>query len=88
MTITSAVEIQRTRLQAVSNDGTTIAYTRQGRGPVLVLVGGALQTKSDHLMRALAPLLSRDLTVVSYDREAGAAAATISPRPSSVRLKV
>jgi pimeloyl-ACP methyl ester carboxylesterase len=68
MTITSAVEIQHTRLQSVSNDATTIAYTRQGRGPVVVLVGGALQTKSDHLMGALAPLLARDLTVVSYDR--------------------
>jgi pimeloyl-ACP methyl ester carboxylesterase len=68
MTMTATVEMKRTRLRVVSNDGTTIAYTRQGQGPVVVLVGGALQTKSDHLMGALAPLLARDLTVVSYDR--------------------
>ena len=68
MTLTGAVEMQRIRLRAVSCDGTTIAYTRQGRGPVVVLVGGALQTKSDHLMGALTPLLARDLTVISYDR--------------------
>src|SRR5215472_7769387 len=68
MTMTATAEMKRTQLQVVSNDGTTIAYTRQGKGPVVVLVGGALQTKSDHLMGALAPLLAQDLTVVSYDR--------------------
>jgi len=67
MTMADAVEKKRTQ-EVVSNDGTTIAYTRQGKGPVVVLVGGALQTKSDHLMGALAPLLAQDLTVVSYDR--------------------
>jgi DeoR/GlpR family transcriptional regulator of sugar metabolism len=85
MTMTAIVEMKHTRLRVVSNDGTTIAYTRQGQGPVVVLVGGALQTKSDHLMGALAPLLARDLTVVSYDREAGATAATPSPTRSSAR---
>ena len=38
MTMTGAVETRRTRLEAISNDGTTIAYTRQGWGPVVVLV--------------------------------------------------
>ncbi len=68
MTKTGAVEMKDTRLLVPSKDGTPIAYTRQGEGPVVVLVGGALQTKSDHLMGALAPLLARDLTVISYDR--------------------
>lgn len=51
-----------------SKDGTKIAYTRSGDGPVVILVGGALQHKSDHLMGRLAPLLAKDFTVVSYDR--------------------
>ncbi len=51
-----------------SRDGTKIACTRNGSGPVVVLVGGALQFKSDHLMGRIAPLLAKDFTVVSYDR--------------------
>lgn len=51
-----------------SQDGTTIAYDRSGSGPVVFLVGGALQYKSDQLMGRLAPLLAKDFTVISYDR--------------------
>ncbi|MDB5179337.1 MAG: alpha/beta hydrolase [Patescibacteria group bacterium] len=53
---------------ATSKDGTKITYIQEGNGPVLVLVGGALQHKSDQLMAGLAPLLAKEFTVVSYDR--------------------
>ena len=52
----------------ISKDGTKIAYDRSGSGPVVILVGGALQSKSDHLMGRLSPLLAKDFTVISYDR--------------------
>jgi pimeloyl-ACP methyl ester carboxylesterase len=52
----------------VSKDGAIIAYERTGAGPTVILVGGALQHKSDQLMRRLAPLLAKDFTVISYDR--------------------
>lgn len=58
----------QTMYQASSKDGTKISYIKSGKGPVVVLVGGALQTKSDKLMAGLMPLLSSDFTVVSYDR--------------------
>jgi pimeloyl-ACP methyl ester carboxylesterase len=51
-----------------SQDGTTIAFTTMGSGPAIILVGGALEHKSDQLMSALAPLLAKEFTVVSYDR--------------------
>ncbi len=49
-----------------SRDGTAIAYDRQGAGPALVIVNGALTTRraSAELVELLAPRL----TVVTYDR--------------------
>ena len=52
--------------KVTSADGTTIAYERLGRGPQVILVGGALCDRN-----ALMPLaieLSRDFDVVTYDR--------------------
>lgn len=49
-----------------SRDGTTIAFDRSGRGPAVVLVGGALGDRS-----AAAPLaarLARRSTVIAFDR--------------------
>lgn len=59
---------KQTMYQATSKDGTKISYIKSGEGPVVVLVGGALQTKSDKVMAGLMPLLSKDFTAVSYDR--------------------
>ncbi|WP_308798949.1 alpha/beta fold hydrolase [Agromyces silvae] len=50
----------------VSADGTTIAYERSGRGPVVVLVAQALSDRKD--LRKLAELLAASHTVVNYDR--------------------
>ena len=50
----------------ISKDGTKIAYDKLGKGPAIILVIGALASRSDHAK--LAELLSRDFTVYNYDR--------------------
>ncbi|MFE7139735.1 alpha/beta fold hydrolase [Streptomyces sp. NPDC057644] len=50
----------------LSADGTPIAYRRQGAGPPLVLVGGALGVAATDA--ALAALLAPRFTVITYDR--------------------
>ena len=55
-------------LQVTSRDGTSIAYTREGSGPPVVLVDGALCYRSHGPMPALARVLASDMTVYSYDR--------------------
>ncbi|MFD4274591.1 alpha/beta fold hydrolase [Streptomyces cyaneofuscatus] len=50
----------------LSADSTPIAYRRQGEGPPLVLVGGALSTAATDA--PLAELLAPRFTVVTYDR--------------------
>ena len=52
-----------------SKDGTTIAYDQSGKGPVVILVDGALQYRAfDQGMAELADLLSKHFTVIHYDR--------------------
>jgi pimeloyl-ACP methyl ester carboxylesterase len=52
----------------ISKDGTTIAYDELGEGPPLILVGGALNTRSFGPNGSLAPLLAERFTVINYDR--------------------
>jgi pimeloyl-ACP methyl ester carboxylesterase len=54
--------------QVVSRDGSVIAYDRVGRGPALILVVGALCTRSLGPGVKLAPLLAEHFTVFTYDR--------------------
>jgi pimeloyl-ACP methyl ester carboxylesterase len=49
-----------------SLDGTAIAFDQYGEGPALILVGGALSTKS--AVPKLAGLLAPHFTVLGYDR--------------------
>jgi len=49
-----------------SKDGTKIAFARGGKGPALLLVGGALSAGGDSA--GLAALLERRFTVFRYDR--------------------
>lgn len=49
-----------------SRDGTRIAYTRQGSGPAVVLVGGALDDGAEN--EPLAVELGRSYTVYNYAR--------------------
>jgi len=52
--------------EAVSADGTRLAYERLGDGPPLVLVGGATTDRA--CMRPTAEALTRDFAVLNYDR--------------------
>ncbi len=49
-----------------SKDGTTIALDKQGDGPAVIFVDGALSTRSGKA--DLASLLSPHFTVYRYDR--------------------
>src|SRR5256884_3468282 len=52
-----------------SADGTTIAFDQLGKGPVIILVGGALEQRAmDSETAQLAPLLAQHFTVLHYDR--------------------
>ncbi|MEU5366134.1 alpha/beta hydrolase [Streptomyces sp. NPDC005925] len=50
----------------LSQDGTPLAYESTGRGPVVILVSGAMSTGAT--VAPLAGPLSRDFTVVVHDR--------------------
>lgn len=63
----------------VSRDGTTIAYEQMGRGPALILVDGALCSRSFGPMPKLAPLLAQDFTVFMYDRRGRGASGDTKP---------
>jgi pimeloyl-ACP methyl ester carboxylesterase len=53
----------------LSADGTTIAFDQLGKGPALILVGGALEYRAmDSETAQLAPLLAQHFTVLHYDR--------------------
>lgn len=54
--------------KVLSKDGTEIAFERFGSGPALILVDGALCSRSFGPMPALAPLLAKHFTVFVYDR--------------------
>ena len=54
--------------QAISKDGTVIAYERTGAGPALILVDGALCSRGFGPMPRLAPLLAPHFSVYTYDR--------------------
>jgi pimeloyl-ACP methyl ester carboxylesterase len=50
----------------ISKDGTKIAYDKLGSGPAVILIDGALASRSAHT--ELAQLLSADFTVYNFDR--------------------
>ena len=54
--------------QVRSQDGTTIAYTRSGSGPALILVDGALCSRAFGPSAKLLTLLAGRFTVYAYDR--------------------
>jgi pimeloyl-ACP methyl ester carboxylesterase len=51
-----------------SRDGTRIVYDKQGTGPALVVVDGALTVRKSANKAELVDLLAPRLTVLSYDR--------------------
>lgn len=52
--------------KVTSQDGTSIAYERSGRGPAVILVGGALSDRT--AAASLTPRLAGALTVTAFDR--------------------
>ncbi|HXC77395.1 MAG TPA: alpha/beta hydrolase [Candidatus Acidoferrum sp.] len=54
--------------QVSSKDGTAIAYDVQGAGPAVILVDGALTTRTSGSRPELARLMAERLTVYRYDR--------------------
>jgi pimeloyl-ACP methyl ester carboxylesterase len=54
--------------KVLSKDGTSIAFDRSGEGPAIILVDGALCSRSFGPTPKLAPLLSKHFTVFTYDR--------------------
>jgi pimeloyl-ACP methyl ester carboxylesterase len=52
----------------VSKDGTEIAYDREGAGAAVVLVDGALGTRTTFTKPELVRLLAQKFTVYNYDR--------------------
>jgi len=62
-----------------SADGTTIAFTRAGEGPPLILVDGALCSRSFGPMPKLAEQLTPHFTVYTYDRRGRGASGDTKP---------
>jgi pimeloyl-ACP methyl ester carboxylesterase len=60
-----------------SKDGTKITYEQSGKGPAVILVGGALAARADHT--ELAQLLSSDFTVYNFDRRGRGDSADTKP---------
>ncbi len=54
--------------KVTSKDGTEIAFEKQGTGPAVILVDGALGYRSFSAMSQLAELLAPHFTVYTYDR--------------------
>src|SRR5262245_431793 len=57
--------------KVISKDGTQIAFDQSGEGPVLILVGGALEQRAldtETAKLAAQPLLTQHFTVLHYDR--------------------
>ena len=54
--------------KVLSKDGTPIAFAKSGNGEPIILVDGALCSRSFGPMPKLAPLLAPHFTVLNYDR--------------------
>lgn len=55
-------------LKVVSKDGTVIAYDKTGNGPLVILIGGAFNTRTFGPNEKLPAVLASDFTVINYDR--------------------
>lgn len=63
----------------VSKDGTRIAFDREGSGPPLILVDGAMCYRASGPMPAIAKLLTPHFTVFTYDRRGRGESTNVEP---------
>jgi len=68
---------QVTTGKVISKDGTTIAFDELGKGPVVILITGALSDRS--ATAKLAELLSPHFTVINYDRRGRGESGDVQP---------
>ena len=71
---------------AISKDGSHIAYDRYGSGPAGILIAGALGRRFKQ-MEQLARLLAEYCTVLNYDRRGRGDSTEISRSRSSARSR-
>jgi len=69
--------MEKTVTTATSKDGTRIAFEQVGKGPVVILVAGALQPRLGNAQ--LAELLANHFTVLNYDRRGRGESAATKP---------
>ncbi|WP_226345239.1 alpha/beta fold hydrolase [Agilicoccus flavus] len=65
--------------EATSPDGTTIAWTSQGRGPALVVVNCVLVSRRTTMQPTLPRALAEYFTVVTYDRRGKGDSGNVGP---------
>jgi len=65
--------------QALSKDGTAIAFDRFGRGPAVILIDGALCYRGMGQSGKLADLMAQHFTVFTYDRRGRGASGDSAP---------
>jgi pimeloyl-ACP methyl ester carboxylesterase len=69
MTDARSSQADRSVRHVVSADGSPIAYERFGKGPAVILVGGALNDRNGRASGVpLARLLASEFTAIAYDR--------------------
>jgi pimeloyl-ACP methyl ester carboxylesterase len=77
--LATAIASPATGLRATSDDGATIAFSRCGAGPALVVVDGAFCFRGNGPAPALAKALGPQFTVFSYDRRGRGESTDTSP---------
>jgi pimeloyl-ACP methyl ester carboxylesterase len=65
--------------KVISKDGTAIAFNKSGQGEPVILVDGALCSRSFGPMPKLARLLTPNFTVITYDRRGRGESGDTSP---------
>lgn len=65
--------------KVTSRDGTPIAFDQLGKGPAVILVGGATGYRSHPMNVQLVELLAKHFTVLNYDRRGRGDSGDIAP---------
>jgi pimeloyl-ACP methyl ester carboxylesterase len=65
--------------RVTSNDGTPIAFDKAGRGPALIIVGGALSDRTMNGDTTLVAALKDHFTVITYDRRGRGESGDVQP---------